>query len=102
MIPLRRLNSGFDIPLIGLGTWEITKPQVDKAIELGYRHIDTAWSYLNQYFLGECVRESGIDREEFFIRRNCSRHPITSLTLAIVSHFHHYKLLCETYTWVFR
>ena len=63
----RTLASGHEMPMLGLGTWEITKPQVLRAIELGYRHIDTAWAYRNQEFIGESVRECGLDRNYLFI-----------------------------------
>lgn len=66
-----RLNTGEDIPQIGLGTWPLDDAQAADAVEaaagLGYRHIDTATKYGNEKGVGDGVRRSGIPREEFFI-----------------------------------
>ncbi len=66
-----KLISGYEIPVLGLGTWQLTgkkcKESVKKAIELGYRHIDTAWIYDNQEEVGEGIKESGIKREKLFV-----------------------------------
>ncbi|ESR26561.1 aldo/keto reductase [Lutibaculum baratangense] len=63
--------NGADIPAIGLGTWQLTGEQcadiVRQAIELGYRHIDTAAAYGNEVEVGEGVRRSGISRDEVFV-----------------------------------
>ena len=68
-----QLNNGVEIPKLGLGTWEIPDDQVDKAVkeavELGYRHIDTASCYGNEEAVGQAIKESGIDRKEIFIWR---------------------------------
>ncbi|MBS0533192.1 MAG: aldo/keto reductase [Proteobacteria bacterium] len=54
---------GFEIPIIGLGTWELRGRDcarlVEQAIRLGYRHIDTAQMYANEAEVGEGVRASG-------------------------------------------
>jgi len=54
---------GFNIPIIGLGTWELRGRDcarlVQQAIHLGYRHIDTAQAYANEEEVGEGVRASG-------------------------------------------
>ena len=63
----KTLLTGHEMPMLGLGTWKITKEQVENAIRLGYRHIDTAWSYMNQDFIGQAVLNSGVDRGDFFI-----------------------------------
>ncbi|MBV6489395.1 MAG: 2,5-diketo-D-gluconic acid reductase B [Pseudorhodoplanes sp.] len=59
------------IPLVGLGTWELRGREctrlVDQAIRLGYRHFDTAQLYGNEREVGEGVRASGIRREEVFV-----------------------------------
>ena len=69
-------NNGIKIPKLGYGTAAIGSWQADddyvkdtvlKAIELGYRHIDTASLYGNERSVGRAVKESGIAREEFFI-----------------------------------
>ena len=66
-----KLSSGYEIPILGLGTWQLTgkkcKESVKKAIHLGYRHIDTAWIYDNQEEVGKGIRESGIARKKLFI-----------------------------------
>ncbi|MFQ6792325.1 MAG: aldo/keto reductase [Thomasclavelia sp.] len=66
-----QLNNGVEIPKLGLGTWEIPDDQVDKAVkeavELGYRHIDTAQGYGNEAGVGKGIRECGIDRNELFV-----------------------------------
>jgi 2,5-diketo-D-gluconate reductase A len=59
------------MPQIGLGTASLNDdtvaPVIVKAIEMGYRHIDTAYRYGNQRGVGKGVRDSGIDREALFI-----------------------------------
>lgn len=68
-IPLQR---GASIPILGLGTWRMaegreTFQSVRYALEVGYRHIDTAKLYGNERSVGEAVRESGITREDMFV-----------------------------------
>lgn len=65
------LANGVKIPKLGLGTWMIDNNKVvevvKQAIDLGYRHIDTAQAYQNEEGVGRGVRESGIAREELFL-----------------------------------
>ncbi len=66
------LNNGIEIPRLGLGVYqtppgEPTLRAVRYALNIGYRHIDTAWLYDNEREVGKAVMESGIDREEIFI-----------------------------------
>lgn len=65
------LSNGVKIPKLGLGTWMIDNDNVvavvKDAINLGYRHIDTAQSYRNESGVGEAARTSGVSREELFI-----------------------------------
>lgn len=66
------LNNGVEIPILGFGTYQITNPQeaeqaVIDAIKAGYRHIDTAQSYLNEEAVGRGIAASGILREELFV-----------------------------------
>ena len=67
-----RLNNGIRMPWVGLGTWksadgdEATRA-VREAIDLGYRHIDTAAIYKNEQSVGRAIRESGIARERLFV-----------------------------------
>ncbi|HET7325357.1 MAG TPA: aldo/keto reductase [Halococcus sp.] len=60
-----------EIPAIGLGTWRMKGPtcrrSVATALELGYRHIDTAQAYGNEAQVGRAISQSGIDREELFL-----------------------------------
>lgn len=67
------LNNGVSIPVIGLGTYKIghTDDEVYRAVrtalDIGYRHIDTATLYANEKPVGKAIRESGIPRENIFI-----------------------------------
>ncbi len=62
---------GCRIPQIGLGTMtlkgDICVQAVKTALQLGYRHIDTAWFYGNEKEVGEGIRQSGIKREDIFL-----------------------------------
>ena len=63
------MKSGYPIPVLGIGTWRMTGKQcyesVRKALEIGYRHIDTAELYANEEEIGKAIR--GFDRSELFI-----------------------------------
>lgn len=65
------LSNGVEIPQLGFGVFQIppeeTKDVVKKAIEIGYRHFDTAQAYFNEAEIGEAIKESGIAREELFL-----------------------------------
>src|SRR6476659_5099112 len=68
----RSLADGNSIPLLGLGVWQIPNGPdcvnaVRWALELGYRHIDTAQAYGNEESVGQALRESGIARDEVFV-----------------------------------
>lgn len=62
---------GAKIPVIGLGTWDLRGKAGEKAVrsalEIGYRHIDTAEFYDNEEYVGRAIQESGIPREEIFL-----------------------------------
>lgn len=67
-----RLNNGIRMPWLGLGTWrsqegDEARDSVRTAIELGYRHIDTAAVYKNEESVGAAIREAGVPREELFV-----------------------------------
>ncbi|ROZ98241.1 aldo/keto reductase [Gordonia sp. OPL2] len=70
-IPQIELNNGIHIPALGFGVYqtppEETTTAVETALEVGYRHIDTAAAYLNERGVGDAIRRSGIDRDELFI-----------------------------------
>jgi 2,5-diketo-D-gluconate reductase A len=68
----RILADGTVMPLLGLGVWQVPDGPtcvhaVRSALELGYRHIDTAQAYGNEASVGRALRESGVAREEAFI-----------------------------------
>jgi diketogulonate reductase-like aldo/keto reductase len=68
----RRLADGNRMPLLGLGVWQVPDGRecenaVRWALELGYRHIDTAQAYGNEASVGRAVRESGLRREGVFL-----------------------------------
>lgn len=62
---------GFAIPAIGLGTFRLTgsagETAIRAAIDLGYRHLDTAINYGNEREVGSAMRASGVSRDEFFV-----------------------------------
>jgi diketogulonate reductase-like aldo/keto reductase len=65
------LANGVKIPKLGLGVWMIPNPDVAQvareAVEIGYRHLDTAQAYANERGVGEGIRGSGIPRDEIFV-----------------------------------
>ncbi|MEP7053792.1 MAG: aldo/keto reductase [Actinomycetota bacterium] len=65
------LHAGGAIPVLGLGTWQMTGPPaydaVRAALDLGYRHIDTATAYGNEQEIGRAVRDSDVPRADIFI-----------------------------------
>lgn len=69
--PTVRLSSGYDMPILGLGTYSlhgtICINSVKTAIASGFRKIDTASAYGNEEEVGQGVRESGVPREEIFV-----------------------------------
>ncbi|HWK29163.1 MAG TPA: aldo/keto reductase [Solirubrobacter sp.] len=72
MTGVRVLADGNRIPLLGLGVWQVpdgreTEDAVRWALELGYRHIDTAQAYRNERSVGNALRDSGVPRDEVFI-----------------------------------
>ncbi|MFF5171518.1 aldo/keto reductase [Micromonospora sp. NPDC000089] len=70
-IPDISLNDGNTIPQLGFGVFQIepkdTAEAVRRALEIGYRHIDTAEMYGNEAEVGEGIRTSGIDRDQVFV-----------------------------------
>lgn len=67
-----KINNGVEIPVLGFGTFQITDPveaeqSVIAAIKAGYRHIDTAQSYMNEEAVGRGIANSGVPREELFV-----------------------------------
>jgi diketogulonate reductase-like aldo/keto reductase len=70
-----KLADGAAIPLIGFGTWQLEGEDayngVRSALEIGYRHIDTATGYENEDRVGAAIRDSGVAREDIFITTKC-------------------------------
>jgi diketogulonate reductase-like aldo/keto reductase len=68
----RTLADGNEMPLLGLGVWQVpngaeAENSVRWALELGYRHVDTAQAYGNEESVGKALRDSGVPREEVFV-----------------------------------
>ncbi len=65
------LNNGIQIPKLGFGVFQISKEDCERcvldAIEIGYRHIDTAQSYFNEEEVGNAITKCGVSRKELFI-----------------------------------
>jgi 2,5-diketo-D-gluconate reductase A len=70
-VPFLTLNNGIRIPQLGFGVFQIdpddTRRATLEALEVGYRHIDTAEMYGNEKQVGEAVAESGLAREDVFV-----------------------------------
>ncbi|KAJ9114023.1 hypothetical protein QFC22_005843 [Naganishia vaughanmartiniae] len=66
-----KLNTGREIPAIGLGTWQSKPNEVRKAVKAallaGYKHIDTAQAYGNEAEVGDGIQDAGVPRESFFL-----------------------------------
>jgi 2,5-diketo-D-gluconate reductase A len=75
-VPTIELNDGHSIPQLGFGVFQIepedTAEAVRKALEVGYRHIDTAQMYGNEREVGDAVRDSALDRADVFITSKLS------------------------------
>ena len=66
------LNSRYEMPLLGFGTYKLTDPKADEAaivtaIRSGYRLLDTAQAYKNEEIVGNAVKYCGIAREDLFL-----------------------------------
>lgn len=66
-----KLNNGVEMPILGFGVYQVpdeeTTKAVSEAIEAGYRMFDTAQAYHNEAGVGKAIKNSGIERKEFFI-----------------------------------
>ena len=83
---------GNSVPAVGLGTFQggatdgDVKQVVLRALQQGYRHIDTATAYGNEKAVGDALRESGIPRDEVFITTKLYGSPtLTKLSTALIS-----------------
>lgn len=70
-IPNVKLNSGYEMPMVGLGVYKASPSETVQAVEWalkgGYRHIDTASLYKNEKEVGEAIKDSGLARSEIFV-----------------------------------
>jgi 2,5-diketo-D-gluconate reductase A len=70
-IPVVDLGNGVEMPMVGFGTWQIQGQQaydaVRYALQVGYRHIDTATIYGNEDQVGRALSDSGLDRRDVFV-----------------------------------
>ena len=70
-VPTIELNDGTTIPQLGFGVFQIdpaeTADATSRALEIGYRHIDTAEMYGNEKEVGEAIRASGLDRDDVYV-----------------------------------
>jgi 2,5-diketo-D-gluconate reductase A len=70
-VPTVRLNNGVDIPQLGFGVFQVkpseTTEAVATALQVGYRHIDTAEMYGNEKEVGQAIAQSGIDPSDVFV-----------------------------------
>jgi diketogulonate reductase-like aldo/keto reductase len=77
------------VPSLGLGTWRLSGEEcvwaVERALALGYRHVDTAQMYANEGEVGRSIRNSSVDREEIFL-----------VTKVRTSSFSHHNVLRST------
>lgn len=69
--PTVTLADGYEMPVVGFGTWRLRGSEAyeatRRALEVGYRHLDTATLYGNEAQVGRAARDSGVPREEVFI-----------------------------------
>jgi diketogulonate reductase-like aldo/keto reductase len=70
-IPTLPLRDGGAIPVVGFGTWLLegagAYQPVRDALDIGYRHIDTATGYSNEQHVGRAIADSGVPREDLFV-----------------------------------
>jgi diketogulonate reductase-like aldo/keto reductase len=70
-IPMVNLGGDVAMPMVGFGTWQLQGRRAYEAIryalEVGYRHIDTATMYRNEKEVGRAIADSGLDRDEVFV-----------------------------------
>ena len=71
-----KLNNGFEIPQIGVGTWTLrgatARQNVSLALQAGFRHVDTAQGYENEAEVGQGIADSGVPRGEIFVTTKVS------------------------------
>jgi len=81
IVEIKRLASGQEVPVVGLGTWELTGSTCTKAVkialDIGYRHIDTAYIYGNHAEISRAIKEGPVDRSELFITSKVWKNSLT-------------------------
>jgi 2,5-diketo-D-gluconate reductase A len=83
------MNDGRTVPQLGFGVWQVSTddiiPAVTKALQVGYRHIDTAAIYGNEEGVGRAIADSGIPRDELFVTTKLwnSRHGRSEAVAAV-------------------
>jgi diketogulonate reductase-like aldo/keto reductase len=74
-VPNLQMRDGEEIPQLGFGVFQVppdeTEEAVIRALNAGYRHIDTAAAYRNEGAVGQAIRASGVDRGEVFVTTKC-------------------------------
>ena len=83
--PSFKLNDNNSIPAIGFGVFQIpndgsTYAAVLKALEIGYRHIDTAVAYFNETEVGKAIQDSGISRDDIWITSKIRSIGVSNMT----------------------
>merc|ERR1719183_2334823 len=70
-IPMPGVEGAVDLPLVGLGTWQyndsVAEAAVTSALQIGFRHIDTALGYNNQVGVGAALKKSPLLRDAYFV-----------------------------------
>lgn len=97
------LNNGVKIPKLALGVWMIpdeeTEAAVKSAINLGYRHIDTAQAYGNEHGVGAAIRTCGIPREEIFVTSKiAAEHKTYESAIALIDYCKSLGIEMEAYS----
>jgi diketogulonate reductase-like aldo/keto reductase len=83
------LNNNIEMPIVGFGTWQIKDGEaaytaVKSALNIGYRHIDTARFYGNEESVGRAIRDSGIPREEIWVTTKLRPNDILNIEGAFI------------------
>ncbi len=80
-VPTVKLNNGVEIPQLGFGVFQVppeeTVEAVTAALDIGYRHIDTAEMYRNEKQVGEAIARSGISRDDIFVTSKLNNNNLT-------------------------
>src|SRR6188768_828368 len=74
-VPTITLRDGAEIPQLGFGVFQVppedTADVTTRALQAGYRHVDTASAYRNEAGVGQALRAAGLERDEVFITTKC-------------------------------